>query len=211
MGPVAETEKRQGQRSDARRNREAIVAAARERFAEQGLECGMDEVARAADVGVGTVYRHFPNKEALIEALIEDRFERLAERTRRALAEQDAWEAFQRLMRWSAGLSAAERDLSGMLTQRPDRCALSAVSSGLAEATAELISRAQRQGKMRADVVVEDMPTLMCGIGGIVGAPAESIPAQNWKRFLGLVLDGMRAPENPRTQRLPRPRGSLRG
>jgi AcrR family transcriptional regulator len=199
------------QRSDARRNREAILEAARERFGKEGLACGIDEVAQSAGVGVGTVYRHFPNKEALIEALIEDRFERLAARAKEALAEDDAWDAFRGLMRWAGELSVSERDLSGMLSQRPERCGISAAKSGLAEATAELIERAKREGKMRPEVAVEDVPTMMCGLGGIIGAPADSIPAQNWERFLGLMLDGMRAPDNHETQRLPKPRGSIGG
>jgi AcrR family transcriptional regulator len=198
-----------GQRADARRNREAIVVAARERFGELGLDCQMEDVARSAGVGIGTVYRHFPNKGALIEALIEERFTRLAERANEALEQEDPWEAFCDLMRWSARLSAEDRDLSGVLTQRPESCGISASKTGLPEATAKLIRKAQRSGQMRKDVVVEDVPTFMCGLGGVIGAPADSVPAQNWERLLGLVLDGMRAPGNTETRRLPKPKGSL--
>lgn len=190
-------------RADARRNREAIVVAAKERFSELGLDCQMEDVARSAKVGIGTVYRHFPNKDALIEALIEDRFERLAARAREALEEDDAWEAFRDLMRWSAELSVEDRSLSAVLTERPQACGVSAAKTGLSEATAELMRRAQRAGQMRKDAVVEDVPTFMCGLGGVIGAPPDSIPGQNWERLFALVMDGLRATDAPK---LPKPK-----
>src|SRR5688572_1538603 len=81
-------------RSDARRNREAVLVAARERLGQCGLDCQMEDIARTAGVGVGTVYRHFPTKDDLIVALVGDRFARLAERAAEALSEDDPWEAF---------------------------------------------------------------------------------------------------------------------
>src|SRR3954465_3690398 len=93
-------------RADARRNRERVLTAAREVFAEHGSEAQMDDVARRAEVGVGTVYRHFPTKEALFAALLEDTFARIADRARLALEQEDAWEAFTALM-WDAGESLA--------------------------------------------------------------------------------------------------------
>src|SRR6201988_1327946 len=79
-------------RADARRNREAVGAAAKKLFADGGLDAQMPDVAKAAKVGVGTVYRHFPTKDDLIAALAAERFERLAEKAREALAEPGAWE-----------------------------------------------------------------------------------------------------------------------
>jgi AcrR family transcriptional regulator len=196
------------QRADARRNREAILEAARDRFGECGLECQMEDVARAASVGVGTVYRHFPNKEALIEALIQRRFERIAEKATEALEQDDPWEAFCELMRWSAEYSADDRALSDLLSQRPASGRASAAKSGLVETTEKLIRKAQRSGQMRKDVVVEDVPTIMCGLGSVIGAHEESMPALNWERFLALLLDGMRAPGG---QRLPKPKALISG
>lgn len=98
-------------RADARRNREAVLAAAKTLFAEHGFETQMPDVAKAAKVGVGTVYRHFPTKEDLIVALADDRFLRLAERAREALEEDDAWEAFEGFMRFSAEIQAEDRCL----------------------------------------------------------------------------------------------------
>src|SRR5436309_8119877 len=78
-------------RADARRNREAVIAAAKKLFADQGLDAQMPDVAKAAKVGVGTVYRHFPTKDALIAALAAERFGRLAEEAREGIAADDAW------------------------------------------------------------------------------------------------------------------------
>jgi AcrR family transcriptional regulator len=199
VAPVAKP----GQRADARRNRELVIEAARERFGKCGLDCQIEDVARTAGVGVGTVYRHFPNKEALLDALIDDRFERIAEKADEALARDDPWEAFCDLMRWSAAYQADDRALSELLSQRPASGRRSAVKAGLVETTEKLIRKAQRNGQMRKDVVVEDVPTILCGLGGVVGAHEESMPALNWERFLAIMLDGMRAPG---TQKLPKPK-----
>src|SRR3954454_7006801 len=88
-------------RADARRNREKVMAAARAAFAEHGSDAQMDDVARRAKVGVGTVYRHFPTKEALFVALLEDTFASVTERSRVALDKADPWEAFVAMM-WDA-------------------------------------------------------------------------------------------------------------
>jgi AcrR family transcriptional regulator len=84
-------------RADARRNREKVLAAARAEFSEHGRDAQMDEVARRAGVGVGTVYRHFPTKEALIEALMVDSFQMIAAEARAALEIEDPWEAFSKV------------------------------------------------------------------------------------------------------------------
>lgn len=194
------------QRADARRNRELVIEAARERFGKCGLDCQIEDVARTAGVGVGTVYRHFPNKEALIDALIDDRFERITEKAAEALEQDDPWEAFCDLMRWSAQYQAKDRALSELLSQRPASGRRSAAKAGLVETTEKLIRKAQRSGQMRKDVVVEDVPTILCGLGGVLGAHEESMPALNWERFLAIMLDGMRAPGG---QKLPRPKAPL--
>src|SRR5437868_8255122 len=89
-------------RSDARRNREAVVAAAKKLFADQGLDAQMPDVAKAAKVGVGTVYRHFPTKDDLIAAMADERFERLAQKASESLETEDAWEGVADFIRFSA-------------------------------------------------------------------------------------------------------------
>jgi AcrR family transcriptional regulator len=98
-------------RADARRNREAVLAAAKELFAEQGLDAHMPEIAKAANVGVGTVYRHFPTKDDLIAGLAEERFERMAQKAREALEADDAWEALCDFIRFSVQIQADDRGL----------------------------------------------------------------------------------------------------
>jgi AcrR family transcriptional regulator len=189
-------------RADARRNREAVLAAARKRFAKCGLECQMEDIARTAGVGVGTVYRHFPTKGDLIAALVADRYERLAARAREALAEEDPWQAFCDLMRHSAKVQVSDRALSEIISSQPELGQKEAVGSGLADTTAELIANAQRAGDMRRDAVIEDVPTLICGLGAVT-AGAESMPELNWERYVEIMLDGLRAPG---VNKLPAPR-----
>lgn len=195
MSSITQTRERPPLRADARRNREAVLAAARERFGELGTECQMEDIARTAGVGVGTVYRHFPNKEALIGALVRDRFDRLAERAAEALEEDDPWDAFCDFMRFSAGLKASDRGLTERLASEPSLCGEAVRESGLMDLTAELIAKAQGSGKMRSDFTVEDVPTMLRGIGQLSAAENQGVPGPGWERFLEIMLDGLRAPE----------------
>jgi AcrR family transcriptional regulator len=193
-------------RADARRNRDAVLAAARQRLAKDGLDGSIEEIARTAGVGVGTVYRHFPSKNDLIGALVRDRFERLVERTKEALAEDDPWNAFCDLMRYSAGLQVRDRALSQFIAVHPELGYHEAVETGLADLTAELIANAQRAGGMREDAVVEDVPTLVCGLGAVTAGAAGTMPELNWERYVEIMLDGLRAPG---FNRLPPPRAAI--
>jgi AcrR family transcriptional regulator len=204
--PRAVTDGKPMLRADARRNREAVLVAARERFGECGLECQMEDIARCAGVGVGTVYRHFPTKTDLIAALVTDRFERLAERAREALAEEDPWQAFCDLMRHSAELQVRDRGLSEFISSAPELGQHEAVKSGLAGVTAELIAKAQRAGGMRKDAVIEDVPTLICGLGAVTAGAAGNMPELNWERYVEIMLDGLRAPG---VNKLPPPRALI--
>jgi AcrR family transcriptional regulator len=193
-------------RADARRNREAVLEAARQAFSDQGSTCQMEDIARTAGVGVGTVYRHFPNKETLLDALIATRFETLAEETAKALERDDPWEAFCDLMRFSARLQADDRGLSEMLASRPLVGEAAAAKSGLVDLSDKLMRKAQKAGKMRKDLMVEDIPTMICGLSAVTGAADGSMSAMNWERFLEVMLDGMRAPGSAK---LPPPRARL--
>ena len=190
----AATDGKPSVRADARRNREAVLVAARERFGKCGLECQMEDIARTAGVGVGTVYRHFPTKGDLIAALVSDRFQRLAERAEEALAQENPWEAFCDLMRFSAKHQVRDRALSEFLSSQPELGQHEAVQSGLADLTAQLITKAQRAGGMRKDAVIEDVPTLICGLGAVTAGAAGNMPELNWERYVEIMLDGLRAP-----------------
>src|SRR3954452_14861567 len=107
-------------RADARRNRAAVLKAARAVFARDGRQAQMDDVARRAGVGVGTVYRAFPTEEALFAALAADRFEQIAGFAAEALDVADPWEAFAGFVRRCAELQASDRALSEVLQHQPD-------------------------------------------------------------------------------------------
>lgn len=182
-------------RADARRNRELILEAARARFAAQGLEAQIDDIAQDAGVGVGTVYRHFPTKEDLVEALAIARFSTLAELAREAIAEPDPWRAFSEYMRRSAELQAQDLALSEAMASRPGMMAMAAEGAGMPELMEELVERAKKGGVVRADADWQDVPMMICGLGRITqAAEAEAVPFMNWERLLALLLDGIRAP-----------------
>ena len=196
--PKAKGPARRELRADARRNRDAVLEAAKELFADQGLDAQMPEIAKAAKVGVGTVYRHFPTKDDLIEALVEERFAVIAERGRQALeeAKQDPWEAFCDYMRFSVELQATDRALSQVFSTRTEVMQAHAESSGTIDRSEKLLKLAQRSGDLRKDADVEDVPMIICGLGHVTAAAraGEMAPGMSWERFLAIVLDGLRAP-----------------
>jgi AcrR family transcriptional regulator len=179
-------------RADARRNREKVLEAAREVFSDQGREAQMDDVARRAGVGVGTVYRHFPTKEALIEALMVAAFEAIAAEAEAALEVEDPWEAFTSVLWRGAEIMAGDRALSEVFASIPGATeAVVPTVAGLTDTVSELIRRAQAAGALREDLLVDDIPMVMCGIGS--ATKKEHRCPSAWRRHLALVLDGMRA------------------
>jgi AcrR family transcriptional regulator len=201
MASVAETMPDKPLRADARRNREAVVAAAREVFAEQGREAQMDDVARRAKVGVGTVYRHFPTKEALIEALAVDSFAKLAAIGREALDAEDPWQGFVDVL-WRGGeVMAGDRALTEVVMSTPGAMEAGAHASGEVVAVMDqVIRRAQDAGALRPDVITDDIGMLMCGLGSATRKP-HACPS-SWRRHLQVLIDGLRA--QAVTQPLPR-------
>ena len=184
-------------RADARRNRERIVAAARTAFAEYGLDAQMDEIARRADVGVGTLYRHFPTKDALVRALVVAHMEGMAERGREIVAadDPDPWAAFAGFMRLCGDKHLADRGLAQVMSTQPARTFEQAArESGLVDAMDQLLRRAQASGRARPDVRVDDVPLVMCAIGAVL----ESWGEPGARRFMELVLDGFGACTAPK-------------
>ena len=177
------------QRSDARRNRERVIAAARKCMARDGLDVQMDEIARRAKVGVGTVYRHFPTKDDLVEALAGERFVRLAELADEALEHEDPWEGFVQFMRASGEIQVADKALSEVLVSRPEVMRGAAESVDMLGRVTKVIERAQESGSLRADAQPEDVPMVMCALAG-----ACNNPMSDPERYIGIVIDGMRAP-----------------
>jgi AcrR family transcriptional regulator len=179
-------------RADARRNRERVITAAGDVFGESGRDAQMDDVARRAGVGVGTVYRHFPTKEALIEALAIDRFEKILATGREALLNPDPWDAFAGALWAGAELTASDRafteivgEISGPMLLPPE------LEREMRETFTELMLRAQKAGALREDLVMDDIPMFMCGIG--LGARKTHPCPDAWKRHISIVIDGLRA------------------
>ena len=199
MQPVAVPDERP-LRADARRNRQKVLAAARAVFSEHGRDAQMDDVARRAEVGVGTVYRHFPTKEALIEALMVDSFEAIAAQATAALEIEDPWEAFTSVLWRGAEIMAADRALSEVFASIPGAMdAAHATVEDLSESMEKIMSRAKAAGALRADAVLDDVPMLMCGIGS--ATKKEHRCSAPWRRHLQIVLDGLRA--STASERLP--------
>jgi AcrR family transcriptional regulator len=179
-------------RADARRNREKVLAAARTVFAEQGRDAQIDDVARAAKVGVGTVYRHFPTKEALLNALSDELFAVVAVYVRTLLTLEDPWEAFERAMWFGAEKTAGDRAFSEIMAASnymPRRTCPG--KEDLLVTTGELMRRCKAAGVMRDDAIVEDIGLMMCGVGSATGM--EHPVPDAWRRHLQIVLDGLRA------------------
>jgi AcrR family transcriptional regulator len=180
-------------RADARRNRERILESARAVFSEDGAEAQIDDVARRAKVGVGTVYRHFPTKEALLGELIKQKFRLLASSAQEALAlPGEPFEVLAGLMRRNAEElhhdAAMQQTLAGLDDQiwaqaEPEQ-------RELLDHTAELVGRARRAGTIRPDATEFDVAMLMCGLSATM---SRSIPGFDWRRYLELAIDMLRA------------------
>jgi AcrR family transcriptional regulator len=189
------------QRADARRNRAAVLKAAKQVFAEQGLEAQMPDVAHAANVGVGTVYRHFPTKDHLIAALVAERFGRLAAKAREGLEASDPWKGVAEFIRFAAQTQADDRALCEVMNSRPKMMDAAAREVGLTGLAEQLVERAQRSGQLRPDLEWQDIPMIACELGSVTqSSPAPSVG--RWPRLVEIILDGLRAPGSGK---LPKP------
>jgi AcrR family transcriptional regulator len=182
-------------RSDARRNREAILKAARAVLGSQGTCAQMDDIARRAKVGVGTVYRHFPTKDALIRALVDDRVDQIVVFWREGLENPDPWEGFVSALWRGAELGSRDRALSQVFAEDPGQAAEAhAGHAELPVVMGQLIARAQEAGVLRADVRGEDISMLMCGVMQALHHMSSGPVPDVWQRHLRVILDGLRAP-----------------
>ena len=173
-------------RADARRNRERILKAARAVFSAKGRDAHLEDVARRAKVGVGTVYRHFPTKDALLEALAREQFDLLTRWAQEAEDEPDPWAAFHAMIWRGAELQASDRALMEAVAEFKPSVARQAEE--LHASIERLMRRAQAQGAMRADATGEDVQLMMCGLGSVM-----QMSGDGWRRYLTVMLDGLRA------------------
>jgi AcrR family transcriptional regulator len=190
MTPPAATESKP-LRADARRNRAAIVKAARKVFSDKGQDAQMDDIARRAKVGVGTVYRHFPTKEALLEELVRESFRELAQMWIAALERPDPWDTFVECMWRSAELHAGDRAFTEVIAEAKMAVADQAASeTGLNDSLMGLVRRCQAAGTMREDLTLDDLQALFCGLGAVMARdPGDG---SVWRRYLTLMIDGLR-------------------
>ena len=185
-------------RRDAERNRQLILDTAKTVFAQRGLEASLDEVAHEAGLGVGTVYRRFPNRDALIDALFDDMFASIERIVAESVALPRAWDGlvhFMTAMLESQGRDKALRDLMFTRQKNFEVCELDkdeTVRELVEPALYELIDRAKIEGDLRPDVVATDVGVLLIsGIGAVdLTAPADP---EVWRRYLAVMLDGLRA------------------
>jgi AcrR family transcriptional regulator len=196
-------------RADARRNRDKIVAGARAAFEELGLEAQMEDIARRSGVGVGTVYRHFPTKDALVRALVVDKMETMAGLAQPYLeaAESDGWEALTGFIRECAEHQVRDRSLAEVFSTTPASAFIEiAMDTGMMQSIATLLRHAQKAGIARKDLVATDVGLLFCGLSAVM----QSFGEAGAERHMALMLAGMRNHEAPRLPAPPRvanPRG----
>ena len=179
-------------RKDAERNRRRILDAATELFAERGLAVTLNDIAHHADVGVGTVYRRFPDKQTLVEALFEDRVGEVVAIAERALEEPDALTGLTAFLEGTCRLQADNRALHQLVfssVSGPD-CAAGA-RERIAPLVAQLVARAQEQGTVRKDVGVFDVGVMRNTLGMFIDQTGEA-GAEVWPRLLALMLDALR-------------------
>jgi AcrR family transcriptional regulator len=179
-------------RRDAERNRQRILAAASEVFNERGLEAGLDEVARRAGVGVGTVYRRFPAKDDLIEALFMDRIESVAALAEEAAQAPDPWTGLVDFMVRAAGMLADDRGLRQMMMFASyGRDKLWYARQRNAPLVTTLVDRAKAAGQLRADLQPTDIPFIVFLLTDAAQFARQASP-EIWRRYLAIVLDGLR-------------------
>jgi AcrR family transcriptional regulator len=177
-------------RRDAQRNRERILSAAREVFADEGLETSLEHIARRAGVGIGTLYRRFPDREMLVDALFEDQLQQLVALGQDAVRDEDAWRGLVQFLERMLSMQVADRGLKDLVTNRTHgRERIQLLRDRLGPLVDRLCTRAQQQGSLRADVSAEDMPVIAAMIGSAIDMTA--VAPNAWKRYLHLVLDGL--------------------
>ncbi|HZO79562.1 MAG TPA: helix-turn-helix domain-containing protein [Solirubrobacteraceae bacterium] len=177
-------------RLDARRNRSRIVRAARLSFAERGLGIAVHLIADRAGVGMGTLYRHFPSKQSLIDAALAQRLDELQPSIDGALSAADPWDGFAELLLAMVAAQVQDRGFSQMLGPGGTGAISDQLRVRLLRPLERLMLQAQAAGRMRADLIAGDLPAIL----RMAGAAAQHAgPPQNWRRHVGLLLDGLQA------------------
>jgi AcrR family transcriptional regulator len=194
-------------RSDAARNREQIIATAREAFFEQGLEVPMQDIARRADVGRGTLYRHFASREALVDACFKSKIDDYLSAAEAGAQADDPWAGFSGFVERICEMQAEDPGFSDVMTTIfPAARGLEDERSRAYKALQTLVARAHEQGTLRSDVTAEDLAYVFWANSAFLAATREIAP-KAWRRYTALLLHSFRAenavqlPEPPLTER----------
>ena len=179
-------------RKDAERNRRRILEAAAEVFTARGLEATLDDVARQAGVGVGTVYRRFPDKAALADALFEERIDILVDLATEAYGADDPWQGLAGFMEAAAEMLSTDKGLRQILMFAPyGHKRVGYARSRMRPAVGKLVERAQAAGQVRPDLGATDIPVLEFMLGA-TAEYARDVRPDLWRRYLALMLDALR-------------------
>ena len=188
-------------RRDAERNRRRILDAAATVFAERGLGASLDDIAHHAEVGVGTVYRRFPNKELLIDALFDEQVEAIVELAEAGLAIEDPWDGLEHFMRTALERQAANRGLKELILGARMGNGTGCTAEGrtrIEPLVRRLVERAQADGSLRDDIDTTDMPLMQMMVGAVADY-TRNVDPEVWQRLLTVVLDGLRVKPDART------------
>ena len=182
-------------RKDAERNRELLLTAAREVFAERGLDASLDDVARRAGVGVGTAYRHFANKYELATAIFAEEVDEIAALAETAAQADDAWQGLVDFLERTLEAQTVNRGLREVLMGVHDPSQDEEVHTRLSGPIRALVTRAQLAGQVRADVDATDLGMLIVMLCAVADVAADADP-HLWRRYLAIMLAGLR-PDGP--------------
>jgi AcrR family transcriptional regulator len=187
-------------RKDAERNRERILQAARELFAERGLGVTLNDIAHHACVGVGTVYRRFPDKAQLIDELFEQQVDEMVGLMEAAVQDPDPWQGLTGFLRHNLELQTRDRALRELvLGSREGMERVSRIRARMQPLGTKLVQRAKEAGSLRPDFQPEDVPILLVMLTTIVDA-ARDVEPDLWRRYLEIVFQGLRAAPTPPEQ-----------
>ena len=196
-------------RRDAERNRQRILAAAAEVFTERGLDATLDEVARAAGVGVGTVYRRFPDKDSLVSELFRDRIDALVTVAEEACEAADPWRGLVDFLEYIASAMAGDQGLRQlMMFGTYDRDQVCYASDRMRPVITRLVQRAQASGDLRGDFEATDVKMIAFMLASLAEYAAAVTP-DVWRRYLAMLIDGLR-PSRGATSPLPAPAPTAR-
>lgn len=180
-------------RKDAERNRRRVLQAARELFAAKGLDPNLNDVARHAGVGVGTVYRRFATKDQLLEAIFVDSLDQITGLAEAALQHDDSWDGFVWFVEQMCAMTATDRGLREIaFSKNYGGERVTAAQERLHPVATRVVERAQNDGRLRSDISPTDMPILSL-LAGMVSEFAGHVDTDLWRRYVGILLDGMRS------------------